>query len=41
MAGDGGVPADVAPIVRYLGVMDIVFGLTMTAIDLHAGMPAM
>ena len=30
-----------APIVRYLGVMDIVFGLTMIAIDLHAGMPAM
>ena len=28
-------------IVRYLGVMDIVFGLTMLAIDLHAGMPAM
>jgi hypothetical protein len=28
-------------IVRYLGVMDIVFGLTMLAIDLHAGMPGM
>ena len=30
-----------APIVRYLGVMDIVFGLTMIAIDLNAGMPAL
>ena len=30
-----------APIVRYLGVMDIVFGLTMVGIDLNAGMPAL
>ena len=28
-------------IVRYLGVMDIVFGLMLLLIDLHAGMPAM
>ena len=30
-----------APIVRYLGVMDIVFGLTMVGIDLNAGMPGL
>lgn len=30
-----------APIVRYLGIMDVLFGLTMIAIDLYAGMPAM
>ena len=30
-----------APIVRYLGVMDLVFGLTMVGIDLNAGMPAL
>ena len=29
-----------APIVRYLGVMNIVLGLLMLGIDLHAGMPA-
>lgn len=30
-----------APIVRYIGFMDVFFGLTMIAIDLYAGMPAM
>jgi len=29
-----------APVVRYLGVMNILFGLLMLGIDLHAGMPA-
>ena len=28
-------------IVRYLGVMDIVFGLMLLWIDLHAGMPVL
>jgi len=28
-----------APIVLYLGAMNVVLGLTMLAIDLHAGMP--
>ena len=28
-------------IVLYLGVMNILFGLTLLAIDLHAGMPAL
>jgi hypothetical protein len=36
VAGD---PARYERIVLYLGVMDIVFGLMMLAIDLHAGMP--
>jgi len=36
VAGD---PLRYQRIVRYLGVMDIVFGLMMLAIDLHAGMP--
>ena len=27
------------PIVRYIGVMDVVFGILMTFIDIHAGMP--
>lgn len=30
-----------APIVRYLGVMNVVFGVIITSIDLHAGMPVM
>src|SRR5262245_30432377 len=30
-----------APIVRYLGIMDVVFGLTMIAIDRYAGMPSL
>jgi hypothetical protein len=30
-----------APIVRYLGVMNILFGVMMITIDWHAGMPAM
>jgi len=34
-----GEPARYERIVLYLGVMDIVFGLLMVAIDLHAGMP--
>lgn len=29
-----------APLVRYLGVMNIVLGALMLGIDLHAGMPA-
>ncbi len=36
VAGD---PARYQRIIRYLGVMDIVFGLQMLAIDVHAGMP--
>ena len=38
VAGD---PVRYKRIVRYIGVMDIVFGLTMFAIDFHAGMPTM
>ena len=38
VAGD---PLRYERIVRYLAVMDIVFGLMMIAIDLHAGMPAL
>jgi hypothetical protein len=38
VAGD---PVRFQRIVRYLGGMDIVFGLMMVSIDLHAGMPAM
>ena len=38
VAGD---PMRYRTIVSYLGVMDIVFGLLMLAIDLHAGMPSM
>jgi len=38
VAGD---PVRFQRIVRYLGVMDIVFGLMMLAIDVHSGMPAM
>jgi hypothetical protein len=38
VAGD---PVHFQRIVRYLGGMDIVFGLMMVSIDLHAGMPAM
>lgn len=34
-----GEPLRYQRIIRYLGVMDIVFGLMMLAIDLHAGMP--
>lgn len=30
-----------APVVRYLGVMNVLFGSLMTAIDLYAGMPAL
>ena len=37
VAGD---PLRYRRIVRYLAVMDIVFGLMMLAIDLRAGMPA-
>lgn len=36
VAGD---PVRYERIVLYLGVMDIVFGLMMLAIDVHAGMP--
>lgn len=36
VAGD---PARYERIVLFLGAMDIVFGLMMVAIDLHAGMP--
>lgn len=36
VAGD---PVRHLRIVRYVGVMDIVFGLMMLSIDLHAGMP--
>ena len=36
-----GEPLRYARIVRYVGVMDIVFGLMMLAIDLHAGMPTL
>jgi hypothetical protein len=32
-------PVTHGPIVRFLGVMNILFGLFMIAIDLHAGMP--
>ena len=38
VAGD---PLRFQRIVRYLGVIDIVFGLMMLSIDLHSGMPAM
>ena len=38
VAGD---PLHYQRIVRYLGVMDIVFGLMMIAIDVRAGMPTM
>jgi hypothetical protein len=38
VAGD---PLRYQRIVRYLCVMDIVFGLMMFSIDLHAGMPAL
>ncbi len=34
-------PAQHRPIVRYIGVMNIVFGILMTAIDVHAGMPTL
>ena len=34
-----GEPLRYVRIVRFLGVMDIVFGVIMLAIDLHAGMP--
>jgi hypothetical protein len=34
-------PVRYLSIVRYLGVMDVVFGGLMIAIDLHAGMPAL
>ena len=37
VAGD---PLRYQRIVRYLGVMDIVFGVMLLSIDLHAGMPA-
>ena len=33
-------PARHRPIVRYVGVLNVVFGTLMTGIDLHAGMPA-
>jgi hypothetical protein len=36
-----GEPIRYQRIVRYLGVMDIAFGLIMLAIDLHAGMPTL
>lgn len=36
VAGD---PVRYQRIVLYLGIMDIVFGLMMLAIDVHAGMP--
>jgi hypothetical protein len=32
-------PVHHRPIVRYVGVMNIVFGLLMVGIDLHAGLP--
>jgi hypothetical protein len=38
VAGD---PVRYDRIVLYLGIMDIVFGLMMLAIDLHAGMPTL
>jgi hypothetical protein len=34
-------PVRYRPVIRYLGVMDLIFGLMMLAIDLHSGMPAM
>ena len=32
-------PVRFAPIVRFVGVMNIAFGLMLAAIDVHAGMP--
>jgi hypothetical protein len=32
-------PAQHRPIVQYVGVMNIVFGLLMVAIDINAGLP--
>jgi hypothetical protein len=33
-------PVRFAPIVRFVGVMNIAFGLMMTAIDVYAGLPS-
>jgi hypothetical protein len=33
-------PVRFAPIVRFVGVMNVAFGLMMTAIDAHAGLPS-
>ena len=33
-------PAQHRSIVRYLGVMNVLFGLLLVLVDLHAGMPA-
>ena len=38
VAGD---PVRYQRVVRFLGIMDIVFGLMMLAIDVHAAMPIM
>ena len=36
-----GDPVRYQPIIRYLGVMNIVFGLMLLAIDVYAGLPTM
>ena len=32
-------PAELRPIVRFIGLMNVIFGVMMLAIDLHAGLP--